>query len=196
MELLLKARAGDNMALEDLINSLRPMVNSICHGYFLTGGDEEDLVQEGMIGLYKAILTYDASSQVKFGTFAYTCVKRQVQQAIRSSLSGKNAPLTNYLSIDAHGSISVGVHDEDETEGEIYIPSTTPNPEDNLINKENFNELSNNIRSALSEYEYQVLTLYLQGLSYKQISLTLDKNIKSVDNAIRRIKDKLEFLIK
>ena len=194
-ELLLKARSGDNVALEDLINNLRPMVSSICRGYFLTNGDEEDLVQEGMIGLYKAIQTYDTSSDVKFGTFAYLCVKRQVQQAVRSSLSNKNAPLSNYLSIDSHGAISVGTYDEEDSENEFCIPSDSPSPEDSLIKKETMTELNNKIRSVLSDYEYRVLTLYLKGYSYKQISLLLDKNTKSVDNAIERIKDKLEFLI-
>ena len=191
--LLLRARAGDNVALEELLNSFRPMVNRIARGYFLNNGDEDDLAQEGMIGLYKAFLTYDISGNVSFNTFAYLCIKRQVMQTVRSSLSAKNAPLNNYLSIDPFGSINVG-GGEDEEETEFYIPSDSPNPEDNVIKKERLNELSNQIKQALSEYEYKVLSLYLKGFSYKQISLALDKNTKSVDNAIERIKDKLQFL--
>ena len=190
-ELLLRARAGDNEALEQLLDNCRPMVNRIARGYFLTNGDEDDLFQEGMIGLYKAFLTYDVQSDVAFGTFAYLCVKRQILQAVRSSMSAKNAPLNNYLSIDPHGSINVG---GDDDEGAYCIPSDAPSPEDKVITKETINELSAKIKLVLSKYEYSVLSLYLRGFSYKQISIMLDKNLKSVDNAIERIRDKLQFL--
>ena len=194
-ELISMIKDGNDLAESEIFNRYKDLVTKICRGYFIVGGDLEDLVQEGMIGLYKAIQTYDTSSDVKFGTFAYLCVKRQVQQAVRSSLSNKNAPLSNYLSIDSHGAISVGTYDEEDSENEFCIPSDSPSPEDNLIKKETMTELNNKIRSVLSDYEYRVLTLYLKGYSYKQISLLLDKNTKSVDNAIERIKDKLEFLI-
>ncbi len=134
--LLLKARAGDDLALEELINIYRPVVNRITRGYFLTNGDDEDLVQEGMIGLYKAIQTFSLSSEAKFQTFAYLCIKRQVLQAVRSSLSSKNAPLNNYLSIDSHGAISFVNADEEDEETEFYIPREEPSPEDNVIKKE------------------------------------------------------------
>lgn len=192
--LLLKARAGDDLALEELINIYRPVVNRITRGYFLTNGDDEDLVQEGMIGLYKAIQTFSLSSEAKFQTFAYLCIKRQVLQAVRSSLSSKNAPLNNYLSIDSHGAISFVNADEEDEETEFYIPSEEPSPEDNVIKKETLSELDKKIRSALSKYEYAVLVYYLKGFSYKQIGIMLDKNAKSVDNAIERIRNKLEFL--
>lgn len=190
--LLMQARSGDNVALEQLFNDYRPMINRIARGYFLTNGDEDDLFQEGMIGLYKAFLTYDVKADVSFGTFAYICVKRKILQAVRSSLSAKNMPLTNYLSIDPHGSISVG--GDDDEENEYYIPSDGPTPEEKVLKKESINELSEKLRLVLSKYEYSVLTLYLRGFSYKQISLMLDKNPKSVDNAIERIRDKLKFL--
>ena len=193
-DLLLQARAGDDVALEKLISIYKPVVNRICRGYFLTNGDEEDLVQEGMIGLYKAILTFDLSGGTKFATFAYICIKRQVQQTVRSSLSNKNSPLNNYLSIDSHGAISYGLGDEDEEDIEFCIPSDAPSPEETVIQKETMSELDAKIRKALSEYEYSVLVFYLKGFSYKQIALLLDKNPKSVDNAIERIRDKLEFL--
>ena len=192
--LLLKARAGDDLALEELINIYKPVVNRITRGYFLTNGDDEDLVQEGMIGLYKAIQTFSLSSEAKFQTFAYLCIKRQVLQAVRSSLSSKNAPLNNYLSIDSHGAISFVNADEEDEETEFYIPSEEPSPEDNVIKKETLSELDKKIRSALSKYEYAVLVYYLKGFSYKQIGIMLDKNAKSVDNAIERIRSKLEFL--
>lgn len=192
--LLLKARAGDDVALEQLINLYKPVVNRICRGYFLTNGDEEDLVQEGMIGLYKAIQTFNISSQAKFATFAYLCIKRQVQQTVRSSLAEKNSPLSNYLSIDSHGAINFGSTDEADADAEFCIPSNAPTPEDVMIDKENKSELEGKIRKALSQYEYVVLFYYLKGFSYKQIAIMLDKNTKSVDNAIERIRDKLEFL--
>ncbi|MBQ7602926.1 MAG: sigma-70 family RNA polymerase sigma factor [Clostridia bacterium] len=190
--LLMQARSGDKIALENLLNKFRPMVNRITRGYFLTNGDDDDLAQEGMIGLYKAFLTYEINSDVAFGTFAYLCVKRQVLQAVRSSMSAKNSPLSNYLSIDPHGSINMG--DDEDEEGAYYIPSDSPSPEENFLTKESMNELNIKIKSVLSDYEYSVLLLYLKGFSYKQISLTLDKNPKSVDNAIGRIRDKLQFL--
>ena len=193
-ELILKARLGDNVALEELIDSYKPVVNRITRGYFLTNGDDEDLVQEGMIGLYKAIQTFSPSRDAKFNTFAHLCIKRQVLQAVRSSLSTKNAPLSNYLSIDSHGAISFLDVDDDDEEGEFYIPSEQPNPEDEVIKKETLSELDAKIREALSKYEYSVLVYYLKGFSYKQIAIILDKNTKSVDNAIERIRDKLEFL--
>ena len=147
-----------------------------------------------MVGLYKAIQTFNISSQAQFATFAYLCIKRQVQQTVRSSLSEKNSPLNNYLSIDSHGAISFGNTEEPDAEAEFCIPSNAPTPEDIMIEKETKSELESKIRKALSQYEYVVLFYYLKGFSYKQIAIMLDKNTKSVDNAIERIRDKLEFL--
>jgi len=190
--LLLRARAQDGASLDELFNRFRPMVNSITRGYFLNDGDHEDLVQEGMIGLHKAILSYDINSNATFSTFAHLCITRQVQTAVRRSTKLNSMMLDNFLSIDTNGRVQL-TKDEDDT---MYLTSDTPSPEDVVILNEATTALDNRIRDKLSTLEYDVFNLYLQGYSYRDIASKLQKDVKSVGNAVERIRGKLQFLRK
>ncbi len=189
--LLEKAKKGDEKSLETLLNNFKPMVSSIARGYFLVGGDEEDLVQEGMIGLYKAIEKYDEEQKTTFSTFAYLCIKRQVQNTVRSSLRKERAKLSDYLPITNQGMITI---DETEENG-IYLLSDELNPEESFIEREQKKELSLIIKKELSDFEFNVLFLYLKGYSHGDIAVCLKKDSKSVSNAIARIKQKLQNVL-
>ena len=189
--LLLRARAQDNNSLEELFNRYRPLINAITRGYFLTDGDHDDLMQEGMIGLHKAILSYDINSNASFSTFAHLCITRQVQSAVRRSTKCNNTFLNNFLSIDPTGRVRLSKDDEESI---MYLTSDTPSPEDIVLLSEATSALDNSIREKLSALEYNVFNLYLQGYSYKDIASKLDKDIKAVGNAVERIRNKLQFL--
>ena len=191
VELLQKVKNGDDKSLEVLLNDFKPMVSSIARGYFLVGGDEEDLVQEGMIGLYKAIEGYKEDSKTTFSTFAYLCIKRQVQNTIRSSLRKERAKLSDYLPITNQGMIAAT---EDEENG-IYLLSDELNPEESFIEAEEKKELSDIIKKELSEFEFNVLFLYLKGFNHSDIAQKLSKDAKSISNAIARIKQKLQNVL-
>lgn len=185
--LLLDAKAGDESSLEQLFEEFKPMVNSVARRYFLNGGDQSDLVQEGMVGLYKAFLNYDITQDIPFSAYAKKCIVSQVISAIRASRALKNMPLLDYTSLS-----QIAFSDEDN-EG---YPSDDLTPEERLEALERGQELSNSIREHLSAFEWQVLKLFLSGYSYKYMANFLDKNEKSIDNAIVRIKNKLKFLEK
>ena len=189
--LLLRARAQDNNSLEELFSRYRPVINAIARGYFLTDGDHDDLMQEGMIGLHKAMLSYDINSNASFSTFAHLCITRQVQNAVRRSTKCNNSFLNNFLSIDPAGRVRLSKDDEDSI---MYLTSDTPSPEEVVLLSEATNALDNTIREKLSNLEYNVFNLYLQGFSYKDIAKKLNKDIKAVGNAVERIRSKLQFL--
>lgn len=188
LTLVLRAREGasDDMAL--LFDELKPMVNSVARRYFLVGGDQADLVQEGMIGLYKALQNYDPNSAVPFYLYARRSVQNQVISAVRRSMTLKNSLLSEAASLCA-------VLDSAE-DAEGALASDSPTPAETLEERERLEELNRAVRAALSDFEWQVLKLFLAGYSYKFIANQLDKNQKSVDNAIVRIKSKLKFLEK
>jgi len=193
-DLVLRARAGDERALIELFEALKPMVNSIARRYFLHGGDQADLTQEGMIGLYKALQNYDTSANQPFYPYAKKCVSSQVISAVRHSMTLKSTPLNEYASLS-----QLAFEDEDEDDGvsgEELTPSEELTPDETLEQRERSAELSREVKKVLSEFELSVLKLFLAGYSYKFIANTLDKNEKSVDNAIVRIKSKLKFLEK
>ena len=187
LDLIESFKKGDVLSLDKVIENFKPMVSSISRGYFLVGGDDEDLLQEGMIGLYKAIITYDKNANSTFSTFAYLCVLRQVQTAVRTSLRKGRAILNSYLSISNQGMIVC-----DDVESGIFLVSSQLNPEENLITKEDKKELSNIIKKQLSDFEFKVLGLYLRGYSHLDISQKLNKDVKSVWNAIARMRVKLQ----
>ena len=196
-ELIKRAREGNDDALEELLITLKPMVYRLARGYFLTNGDSADLIQEGMIGVYKAFLSYDLNSDVSFSSFASTCVRRQMISAVRISLSKKNLPLNQYVGIGVQGGLIIendNIESTEDDEFEYMIPSLELTPEERMLLHERNVELRKYIKENLSEFEQHVLKLYLEGESYKQIAKLLDKNEKSVDNAIVRIKSKLKIL--
>lgn len=187
-ELTVKAQNGDENAVNILLSKYKSMINKIARSYFLIGGDMEDIVQEGMIGLYKSIMNYKESRNASFKTFAGTCIKNQIQNAVKVASSEKNKILSSALPIMDEGSI------EEDNEMEIILPSNIPSPDYTLVEKENVKETFNQIKNSLSNLEFKVLVLYLKGYSYNEISTTMNISKKSIDNALSRIKNKLSFL--
>lgn len=187
-ELSQQAQAGQESAVNQLLTKYKPLVNQIARSYFLTGGEMEDIVQEGMIGLFKAIMHYNGKS-ASFKTFASTCIKHQIQSAVRVASSEKNKILSSALPI-----IDLVNTEEEDDKSEIIFPSDLPSPDERLLEKERIIEIVENIRKTLSKLELEVLSLYLKGFSYNEISKQSGLSKKSVDNALTRIKNKLAFL--
>lgn len=189
-EICIMAQKGDENALNTLLSKYKPLASKLARSYFLTGGDIEDLVQEGMIGLYKAIMHFTNNKNASFKTFATTCIKHQLQSAVRVDLNEKNRILSTALPITSERK-----DDEDEDEEfEILLPSSQPSPYEKVIEKETLDEIKNKILSTLSDLEIKVLSLYLKGYSYSEISAKSGISKKSIDNALTRIKNKLSFL--
>ena len=188
-QLVLKAQNGDEDAMNTLLSSYKSTVNKIARSFFLIGGDMEDIVQEGMIGLYKAIRNFSKTRNASFKTFAVVCIKHQIQTAVKVASSERNQILSNALPI-------WDKCDDDDFENklEIIVPSTLPSPDDKVVSNENIQELKEKIKKSLSPMEVKVLNLYLKGYSYNEISKIGDLSKKSIDNALSRIKNKLTFL--
>lgn len=189
-ELTLKAQNGDETAVNELLKKYKSLINKLSRSYFLIGGDIEDIVQEGMIGLYKAIMNFKDKKNASFKTFATTCIRNQIQSAVRVASSEKNKVLSTALPIMEENKSE----DDDEDEMEIIIPSSIPLPEDQILEKEKVKEIFDAIKSSLSILEYKVLLLYLKGFNYNEISQSMNISKKSIDNALTRIKNKLSFL--
>ena len=186
--LLSEAQNGKSEAVNNLLSKYKSLVNKISRSYFLIGGDMEDIVQEGMIGLYKAIINFSATKHASFKTFASTCIKHQIQNAIKVASSEKNMILSTAMPIAEQKS------QEDDEEIEILIPSSLPSPDDKVLERERIFELKNSIAKALSPLENKILALYLRGYSYNEIAEIGGLNKKSIDNGLSRIKSKLSFL--
>ncbi len=180
-ELCNMAQQNDAEAMQVLIERYKSTVASISRAYFLSGGDVEDLIQEGMISVFKAIETFNGNVEFKF--YAYKCIKNAIFSAIKRYKSIKNTPLDNYISLS-------GINDND-VDKSVFFANDEFSPEETLINKEAVSELKNKLFSVLTKQQKEVLTLYLQGFSYKQIAEKVNKNVKWVDNTIQRIKKKL-----
>lgn len=197
IELINKAKNGDETALNQLINKYKPIVNAIARKFFLIGAGIDDLVQEGMIGLYKAYLNYNEENHATFKTFANLCITRQIESAVKINNRNKNIPLNTYFSITNQGKVIVQSKenlDDDVDEEGIYISSQVLSPEEKILFKERFEEIDKVIDDALSDFEKQVLKLYITGRNYIEIAQNLKKDAKSIDNALNRIKIKLRFL--
>lgn len=176
--------------LEDLIESYASIIRSICRKYYLVGGSEDDLFQEGMIGLLEAYKNYngqDGYNSDQFKSFAKLCIKRQIYDAIRHANKKHNMPLNTYVPITKTNS----EHVEYETK-EITELAESYNIEDRVIDKEDYDEKIAICKQKLSEYENQVLELYLSGERQSEIAKILSKDVKSIDNTIQRIKNKLK----
>ena len=189
-ELSIKAQSGDQNALNELLSKYKSLINKVSRSYFLIGGDMEDIIQEGMIGLYKAIMNFNENKNASFKTFANTCIKNQIQTAVKIASSEKNKVLSTALPIMEEK------NDDEVEEMEIIIPSTIPSPDFTVVEKESFKEIFDEIKENLSSLEFKVLLLYLKGFSYNEISQSLNISKKSIDNALSRIKNKLSFLKK
>lgn len=187
-QLLLQIKEGNNAALEQLINKYKNFVRSKAKTYFLVGADKEDIVQEGMIGLFKAIRDFKDDKMVSFKSFAEICVTRQIITAIKTATRQKHMPLNSYISLNK----PVFEDDGERTLMETINHDTVSDPEMLFISKEELIRIEGKINEVLSSFELEVLYLYLQGKSYHEIAENLNKEVKSVDNALQRIKKKVE----
>jgi RNA polymerase sporulation-specific sigma factor len=179
---------GDVSAEEYLLYKYKNFVRSKARSYFLIGADHEDIVQEGMIGLYKAIRDYKAEKLSSFRAFAELCITRQIITAIKTATRQKHIPLNSYVSLNKP------LYDEesDRTLLDIIIEGGTSNPEDMIINQENLGHIHQKMNEVLSSLEQEVLSAYLDGKSYQEIADSLGRHVKSIDNALQRVKRKLE----
>lgn len=189
-EIIKKAQLGDNQAIETLLNSYKQLVNFVTRKYFLVGGDNDDLLQEGMIALYKAINSYDFKKNVPFNIYAKTVIERTIINAIKSDASSKNTMLNNSYGLTNQGQINFN----DELDFGYTIESDNLSPELKVLSSEQTKDIVKQIKQVLSDYELKILKFYLKGLSYTQIATELGVGSKSVDNALNRIKSKLQFL--
>ena len=187
-ELVLRYHGGDNDAADYLVDKYKNLVRMRARSYFLVGADNDDLIQEGMIGLYKAIRDYNVEKNVTFMTFASLCISRQIMTAVTAYNSLKNSPLNKSISLDAPITDEQG---EDTVLSEVIPSKEEGNPEELYISKEQSEHTVALLFSSLSKMERQVLELYKEGLSYTEIAQVLNKSPKSIDNALQRIKGKL-----
>ena len=186
-EIISQIRQGNEQALTYLLNKYKSLVQNKVSRYFIIGAEKEDIIQEGMIGLYKAIRNFDNCKQNTFKTFANICVERQLITAIKSSNRQKHKPLNTYLSLNT----SAYDNDEDGTElMDTFNSDTIEDPLETIMKKEYFEEIQNTMHKSLSKFENQVLEKYIQGDSYEVIAKKLDTPVKSIDNAIQRIRKK------
>ncbi len=187
-ELVEIVRQGDSAALEYLINKYKNFVRAKSRSYFLIGADHEDIIQEGMIGLYKAIRDFKEDKLSSFKAFAELCITRQIITAIKTATRQKHIPLNSYVSLDKP------LYDEesDRTLLDVICGTRVTDPEELLINQEEFDDIELKMGEILSELERKVLMLYLDGRSYQEISGDLNRHVKSIDNALQRVKRKLE----
>lgn len=187
-EIVEDAKKGDAEALEYLIYKYKNFVKAKARSYFLIGADHEDIVQEGMIGLYKAIRDYRQDKLSSFRAFAELCITRQIITAIKTATRQKHIPLNSYISLNKP------VYDEesDRTLMDVISGAKVSDPEELIISREEFMNIESKINELLSDLEQEVLISYLQGKSYQEIAVDLDRHVKSIDNALQRVKRKLE----
>ena len=186
-ELIVRYRDGDTDAMDFIFERYKHLVRKKAKAMFLAGGDNDDLIQEGMIGLYKAIRDYNTVREASFATFASMCINRQMITAVAASNRKKNMPLNTYVSYDMPAG---GDEDSDMRLVDILQSQTELNPEKLLIDKEHNRDLKSRLKEVLSTFEQQVLTYYLEGMDYTAIAKKMQKPPKSVDNALQRIRSK------
>ncbi|MFS8188323.1 RNA polymerase sporulation sigma factor SigH [Rossellomorea marisflavi] len=179
---------GHSEALDYLIKKYRNFVRAKARSYFLIGADKEDIVQEGMIGLYKAIRDYREDKLTSFKAFAELCITRQIITAIKTATRQKHIPLNSYVSLDK----PIYDDESDRTLLDVISGAKVMDPEALIINREEFDNMEDKMAELLSDLERKVLALYLDGQSYQEISEELNRHVKSIDNALQRVKRKLE----
>lgn len=186
-----KVHQGDSGALDDIINKYKDFVRLKARTYFLIGADKEDIIQEGMIGLYKAIRDFDEDKLSSFKAFAEVCITRQIITAIKTATRQKHIPLNSYISLDKP------MHDEESerTLLDVIAGSTAIDPQELLVDREKLIDAELKLSELLSGFEKKVLHLYVGGSTYQQISSELNRHEKSIDNALQRVKRKFEQLM-
>jgi RNA polymerase sporulation-specific sigma factor len=182
------ARGGDDNAQEYLINKYKNFVRAKARSYFLIGADREDIIQEGMIGLYKAIRDFRNDKLASFRAFAELCITRQIITAIKTATRQKHIPLNSYISLNKP------IYDEesDRTLLDVLSGTKVTDPEELVISREEFVDIEHKMGEFLSDLEWKVLMSYLDGRSYQEIARDLRRHVKSIDNALQRVKRKLE----
>jgi RNA polymerase sporulation-specific sigma factor len=182
------AREGDDSAQEYLINKYKNFVRAKARSYFLIGADREDIIQEGMIGLYKAIRDFRNDKLASFRAFAELCITRQIITAIKTATRQKHIPLNSYVSLNKP------IYDEesDRTLLDVLSGTKVSDPEELVISREEFVDIEHKMGEFLSDLEWKVLMSYLEGRSYQEIAKDLRRHVKSIDNALQRVKRKLE----
>lgn len=183
-ETVLEARDGNDEALSLIFDSFRNYITGLSRKYFLVGADSDDLIQEGMIGLFKAIRDYSPDEGSAFGTFASVCIVRQIKSAIKMANRKKHLPLNTSVSLHSGTEEGEGIP-------ELFAAEEV-NPEEIYINKETSSLMNKILFESLSKLELKIFSLYSSGLSYREISEVTGKTVKSVDNAVQRIKKKIE----
>lgn len=182
------AKDGDDGALEYLINKYKNFVRAKARSYFLIGADREDIIQEGMIGLYKAIRDFRSDKLSSFRAFAELCITRQIITAIKTATRQKHIPLNSYVSLNK----PIYDEDSDRTLLDVISGSKITDPEELIISREEFDDIEEKMGQILSSLEWKVLMSYLEGKSYQEIAVDLKRHVKSIDNALQRVKRKLE----
>lgn len=193
-ELIVRFRDGEEGITEYLMNKYKNLVRSKAKSMYILGADNDDLIQEGMIGLFKALRDYDSGRDASFMTFADLCVSRQMYTAVQASRRQKHIPLNTYVSL--YGSAGTNRDGEEEVLVNVLAAGTGQSPEEVVIDRENVVQLEQIIERELSGFEKQVLDLYLTGMGYQQIARVLGRDEKSTDNALQRIKTKLKRAIR
>ena len=195
-EIAIKIQEGEQSAMDYLLEKYKYLVRNKAKALFLIGGDRDDLIQEGMIGLYKAVRDFRADKDNSFFNFADLCISRQIYSAIKASNRKKNFPLNTYISLYTPAYVENSDNDEKETLVDIIHQKYVSNPEELVIDKENTSMIEYELVRRLSDLEKQVLNLYMRDLKYVQIAEVLNKEPKTIDNALTRIKTKLNQVLK
>ncbi|NLK28650.1 MAG: RNA polymerase sporulation sigma factor SigH [Clostridiales bacterium] len=195
-EIVERIRNGDQLAMDYLLEKYKYLVRNKAKALFLIGGDRDDLIQEGMIGLYKAIRDFQSDKENSFFSFADLCISRQIYSAIKASNRKKNIPLNTYISLYTPAYGESADSEDKETLVDIIHQKNVSNPEELVIDKENSSMIEYELVRRLSNLEKQVLDLYMQDLKYVQIAEVLGKEPKTIDNALTRIKTKLNQVLK
>ncbi len=195
-EIISRIQNGDQPAIDYLLEKYKYLVRNKAKALYLIGGDKDDLIQEGMIGLYKAIRDYQSGRESSFFSFADLCVSRQIYSAIKASNRKKNIPLNTYISLDSPAYSEGNDSEEKEPLVDIINQKYILNPEELVIDKENTSMIEYELVRRLSDLEKRVLSLYMQDLKYVQIAEVLGKEPKTIDNALTRIKTKLNQVLR
>ncbi|MBQ6860794.1 MAG: RNA polymerase sporulation sigma factor SigH [Clostridia bacterium] len=187
-EYICKIKAGDKSALNYIMEKYKNFVYVKAKPFFMVGAEKDDIIQEGMIGLYKAINGFDEEKDVSFKVFADLCIRRQIMTAIKASTRQKHIPLNSYLSLNK----TVFDDDSDREVIEMLDMEIVPDPLDTITTHETYQKVEETMNKVLSDFELKVLNEYVNGASYVEIANKLDSHVKAVDNAVQRIKKKVD----
>lgn len=191
-ELIDRLRRGESAIMDYICDKYKGLVRNKAKSMFILGADNEDLIQEGMVGLFKAVRDYDMGRDASFFTFAELCINRQMYTAVQAAKRKKHSPLNNYVSLDSG---TAGDEREDGNLWTVLADKTELNPEEMVLDKERMAYLEKAIEDELSEFEKQVFDLYMTGMSYGQIAKVLGRDEKATDNALQRLKSKIKKML-